>query len=184
MRFLILLLLALSCSNNKTSTDVVDDSHDSHDPIISNSEAGSGSVKYFDQVDVYEENKKKLKRAISLKLFPNGNGSLPADAEKRALLYLKPHPSGFVGHLPEPFNFEDFTYNYHKCHDHKEGLVCTACYKHPKKYLGTLSVVCPYIEGQFCTLLLFGEAFHYEDWGVDPAWCEIENRRRIENGTY
>ena len=103
-------------------------------------------------------------------LYPEGDGKLPEDPEERALLYLSPHPQGYIGHLPDDFNFEEFQYSYHQCHNHEEGLICTACYSHPKNYLGNLSVLCPY-EGDECTLLLLA-ADLIKTYNVDPAYCE------------
>jgi hypothetical protein len=101
--------------------------------------------------------------------------TLSAEAEARALLFLKPDSRGYVGHPPSKFSFGAFIYSHHDCHDHptqRSVLVCTACYTHPESYLGRLSVECPKQPDVPCSMLLFGDDTHPETYGVDPAACE------------
>jgi len=65
--------------------------------------------------------------------------------EARALRYLDekrgPIPPVYSGPAP---TFEDFTYRSHRCWGVKDGVVCSACYDHPKHYLGQMTVLCPW----------------------------------------
>lgn len=65
--------------------------------------------------------------------------------KKRALAYLdpsvRPRPAVLSGSVPD---FELFTYRDRRCWGLRDGLVCSACYDHPKRYLGQLTVLCPW----------------------------------------
>lgn len=86
------------------------------------------------------------------------------DVETRAHLCLKNPESCF-----ENFSQEDFEYDYHECHSWSSSLVCTACYKHPKRYLGQVSIECPNKPKAKCRLLLPAD---FKERRVDPAYCE------------
>ncbi len=121
------------------------------------------------------------RRHRNRQLYPAGNGELPDDAETRALLYLKPSPQGYVGHLPDNFDLEDFQYDRHTCHDSPiddDQIVCTACYSHPKNYLGQLSVECPKKAADPCSILLFNSAELSNELGINPATCETGDGTR------
>lgn len=90
-------------------------------------------------------------------------GNLP-EMKYRALDYLL-HP-----HWYSNLDLGDFKYSHHTCQERTTKFVCTACYSHPKGYLGTLSVACPTKEGAECALLLLPQAL--KDNGVDLAYCE------------
>ena len=76
-----------------------------------------------------------------------------------------------VAILKEPVG--EFTYDFHMCKRVGGALVCTACYRHPRKLLGTQSVVCT---SDACTLLRYPDEI--QEHGVDMAYCEKEMRKR------
>lgn len=60
------------------------------------------------------------------------------NAENEAEKILR-NPDGHI----KGINMEEFTYREHSCKKYLgEQLVCTACYDHPKRYLGSLTVIC------------------------------------------
>lgn len=92
-------------------------------------------------------------------------GGLPNDPKERALLHLK-DPAYYF----KDFSQERFKYDSHECHALPSSLVCTACYKHPKRLLGQISIECPNKPKAACELLLLPADFKPK--GVDPAYCE------------
>lgn len=65
--------------------------------------------------------------------------------ERRARRYLdpsiQPRPVPFEGDAP---NMDNFTFRNMQCWGLRIGVVCSACYNHPKHYLGQSIVICPW----------------------------------------
>lgn len=98
--------------------------------------------------------------------------ALASILEQRAIPYLnpkiQPRPEVYEGPVP---NFEDFTYRNHKCWSVVDGLVCSACYNHPKHYYGQSAVLCPRSHA-LCRYVL--TAVEMDKFGVDPNQCVLK----------
>lgn len=92
-----------------------------------------------------------------------------AGFESKALPYLnpkiQPRPEVYEGPIP---NFEDFTYRNHKCWYVPVGLVCSACYNHPKHYYGQSEILCP-LDKKLCRYVI--SAKEMEDFKINPNQC-------------
>jgi hypothetical protein len=97
---------------------------------------------------------------------------LPADPGERAKLYLDTNAAGMTvpwgdGGAP---HWEAFTYWWHKCRIHSEGLVCSACYQHPAHLYGQMDVLCPFTAHAPCRAINGADDGRY---GVDPNQCFV-----------
>lgn len=85
------------------------------------------------------------------------------------LAYMKDPEGHFLLHM------EGFKYHHHQCTEHGSDFVCTACYTHPKNYLGAIYLKCPEtcIEDSCYRIckLIFGEDELKEN-GIDISYCE------------
>jgi hypothetical protein len=92
--------------------------------------------------------------------------------EWRARRYLdpsvQPHPVSYDGSTAP--DFEEFTFREQKCWGVKEGVVCSACYNHPKHYLGQCVVLCPWNK-RLCRWV--SNVSEEEKWGVDFNQCML-----------
>lgn len=90
--------------------------------------------------------------------------------EQRALQYLDPkvQPRPVVPD-PQP-DFEEFTYRDHFCWARKEGVVCSACYNHPKRYLGQMLVLCQWSRTD-CRYVIYAD--EGTRLGIDRNQCVV-----------
>ncbi len=90
------------------------------------------------------------------------------DLAKRYLDFsVLPRPAPLSGESPNP---DEFRFSWQKCWGLKEGVVCEACYSHPKHYLGRSVVLCPW-NGKGCRWVY--ETAESERFGVNWSQCEI-----------
>ena len=83
-------------------------------------------------------------------------------AEDRAVKCVKDPESCF------DIEMEDLTYRSHSCRTEEGHLICTACYDHPKNYLGSLSIRCSH-ETAVCKDLSTNE--EWVKYKIDLNYC-------------